>query len=39
MPAPADAWAFAAMLIATRTAAAAAKVIANFLIKPSDLLR
>ncbi|HLN39711.1 MAG TPA: hypothetical protein VK337_18180 [Xanthobacteraceae bacterium] len=34
MPAPADAWAFADMLIVSRTAAAAAKVIATFLIDP-----
>jgi hypothetical protein len=34
MPAPANAWAFADMLIVTRTAAAAAKVIVNFLMRP-----
>ena len=34
MPAPADAWALAATLIVTRTAAAAAKVVANFLMRP-----
>jgi hypothetical protein len=39
MPAPADAWAFADILIVTRTAAAAAKVIVSFFIKSSDLLR
>jgi hypothetical protein len=39
MPAPAEAWAFADMLIVTRTAAAAAKVIVTFLIGSSDLLR
>jgi hypothetical protein len=38
MPAPANAWAFADMLMVTRTAAAAAKVIVNFLISSSDLL-
>ena len=36
MPAPADAWAFADMLIVIRTAVAAAKVIANFFIRASD---
>jgi hypothetical protein len=35
MPAPADAWAFADMLIVSRTAAAAAKVVVNFLIRSS----
>jgi hypothetical protein len=38
MPAPANAWALADMLIVTRTAAAAAKVIVSFLIIFSDLL-
>jgi len=38
MPAPANAWAFADVLIVTRTAAAAAKIIVNFLISSSDLV-